>query len=92
MAGKTVLAEAIIHARPPSYLSCASVARELDMSESTVRDLVEKGVLPKPLRLQGCVRWRWDDIQAALGGISAVGGVDSGDPYMTGAKNATSQR
>ena len=38
-------------ARPPSYMSCASLARELDCSESTVHELVRRGVLPKPLPL-----------------------------------------
>lgn len=91
MAGKADKA-AIIHARPPSYLSCASLARELDVSETTVRQLVDRGVLPKPIHLQGCVRWSWEDVRAALGGIVAVGGVDMADPYMSGARNATAKR
>ena len=80
--------------RPPSYLSCASLARELDMSETTVRDMVERGVLPKPVRLSsGCVRWCWDDVQMALAGSAATAGaLSSSDPYMAGAKNVTAAR
>jgi predicted DNA-binding transcriptional regulator AlpA len=46
--------------RPPAYLSKATLARELDCSESHVDTLVNIGVLPKPIRLSsGCVRWEW---------------------------------
>lgn len=70
--------------RPPSYLSCASLARELDVSESTVSDMVRRGVLPKPLKLSGgCVRWCWADVEAALGSLKAVAAPS--DPYLKGA-------
>lgn len=52
---------------PPSYLSCASLARELDMSETTIHEMVRRGVLPRPVKLSsGCVRWCWADVQRAL--------------------------
>jgi predicted DNA-binding transcriptional regulator AlpA len=77
--------------RPPSYLSCASLARELDMSESTVQDMVRRGVLPKPVRLSnGCVRWSWADVQASIGSLSGVTAMRSVDPYMAGVSNVAS--
>lgn len=80
-------------ARPPSYLSCSSLARELDMSETTVRDMVERGVLPKPVRLtSGCVRWCWEDVQMALAGAAGTAPAVSNDPYMVGVKNVTAAR
>lgn len=77
--------------RPPSYLSCASLARELDVSESTVHDMVRRGVLPQPVKLStGCVRWCWADVQNALGSMSASNSIESSDPFLAGARNATS--
>jgi len=84
-----MMAGPIIHSRPPSYLSCASLARELDVSETTVRDMVEKGILPKPIKMGGCVRWRWGDVQLALGGVQSAGAASTDDPYLVGARNAT---
>ena len=53
--------------RPPAYPSKASLARELDCAESTIDELVRKGILPKPLRLTGgCVRWCWTEVVTAL--------------------------
>jgi predicted DNA-binding transcriptional regulator AlpA len=78
--------------RPPSYLSCATLARELDVSESTVHDMVRRGVLPQPVRLSsGCVRWRWADVEMALCSMTAK--THSGgavDPFLEGLKNVAS--
>jgi predicted DNA-binding transcriptional regulator AlpA len=75
--------------RPPAYLSRATLAHELDMAESTIDEMVRRGVLPKPVKLStGCVRWSWIAVERALASIS--GSTDGGaDPFMTGAKNAT---
>lgn len=86
--GMLVVRQAIIHSRPPSYLSCASLARELDVSESTVRDWTEKGFLPRPIKQGGCVRWSWAAVQATLSGVAPVPPRKSDDPYMAGAINA----
>jgi predicted DNA-binding transcriptional regulator AlpA len=67
--------------RPPAYLSKASLARELDCAESTVDELVRKGILPPPLKLSGgCVRWCWQDVTVALGALK--GTATASDPYM----------
>ncbi len=71
---------------PPAYVSCASLARELDVSETTVHEMVRRGVLPQPIKLSpGCVRWCWADVEMALGSLSgseAPGAND--DPFLTG--------
>lgn len=73
--------------RPPSYLPCADLARELAVSESTVRELVARGVLPKPIKLSpGCVRWCWAEVQVALASLGGSAGSSS-DPFLTGVKN-----
>lgn len=80
-------------ARPPSYLSCASLARELDVSESTVWEMVRRGVLPKPIKLSaGCSRFDWSAVQLALNSLS-IGNVSASeqDPFMAGARNATAE-
>ncbi len=77
--------------RPPAYLSCASLARELDVSETTVYDMVKRGVLPAPIKLStGCVRWCWADVQVALASLSGCKPSDAVDPFLMGARNATS--
>jgi predicted DNA-binding transcriptional regulator AlpA len=74
---------------PPAYLSCASLARELDCSETTIHELVRRGVLPKPLRLSsGTVRWRWADVEAALLQlIEAMAAGSVSDPFLEGVEN-----
>lgn len=75
--------------RPASYLSCASLARELEVSESHVRDLVRRGLLPPPLKISaGVWRWRWSDVHAFLGGKASAPTADAEDPYMRGALDA----
>ena len=50
-----------------NYLRVKSVAKRLDMSESTVWRLVQQGILPKPLKLTPRTTvWRADDIDAAI--------------------------
>lgn len=74
--------------RPPSFLSRSTLAVELDISESTVDEMVRRGVLPKPLRLSsGCVRWSWTAVETALASL-AGSTDDSADPFMSGARNA----
>ena len=73
--------------RPPAYPSKSSLARELDCAESTIDELVRRGVLPPPLRLSGgCVRWCWQEVTTAL--ASLKGTATASDPYLT----AVSQR
>lgn len=75
--------------RPPAYISCASLARELDVSETTVHEMVRRGVLPQPIKLSaGCVRWCWADVQLAL--ASLCGGKlpeSNNDPFLKGVRN-----
>ena len=75
--------------RPPSFMSCATLARELDVSESTVHEMVRRGVLPQPVKLStGCVRWSWSDVQRALGSIAPASVSSDVDPYIMGVRNA----
>lgn len=76
--------------RPPAYLSCASLARELDVAESTVVDMSKRGILPPPIKLStGCVRWCWADVETALASLSGRKPTDAVDPFLMGARNAT---
>jgi hypothetical protein len=78
--------------RPPRFQSRATLAAELDMPESKIAKLVARGVIPKPLDLGGnTLRWDWQQVCSAL---SADGGgaALTEDPYLVGARNATSAR
>jgi predicted DNA-binding transcriptional regulator AlpA len=73
--------------RPPSYMSRKELAWELSVSESTIDEFVRRGVIPAPTKLtEGCVRWWWPAVDAALAGVAGRG--DGSDPYMMGAANA----
>ena len=48
----------------PLMLSIKSVAAALDLSERTIRKLNSGGKIPKPLKLQGSVRWSYDELRA----------------------------
>lgn len=74
----------ILGDRPPSYVSKATLAAELDVSESTVDNLVQRGVLPKPVRIGGSVRWSWSQVDAALGAATTT---PEADPFMQGVSN-----
>lgn len=77
--------------RPPSYMSCATLAMELDVSETQVRDLVKAGVLPRPILLSsGCVRYDWSMVQLALKSRpGSVSRAEALDPFISGADNVT---
>ena len=61
----------------PAYLSRTSLAATLEMSESTVDEMVRRGVLPRPVKLSsGCVRWRWESVDRALASMEH-GGEDA---------------
>ena len=73
--------------RPPSYMSCAELAWELSISQSTVLEMVRRKVLPEPVRLSpGCVRWSWTAVESALATLASTS--DDSDPFMLGARNA----
>lgn len=72
----------------PPYPSKATLAEALDCSESTIDEMVRRGVIPKPLRLSaGCVRWCWADVEASL--ASLKGPTAQSDPYLSGVRNVT---
>jgi predicted DNA-binding transcriptional regulator AlpA len=69
--------------------SKATLAAALDVAESTVDELVRRGVLPRPLKLTpGCVRWSWTAVEQALASLAGTTD-DNADPFMVGARNAT---
>jgi predicted DNA-binding transcriptional regulator AlpA len=87
---RTATPEKMADHRPPSYLSKGTLARELDCAESTVDELVKRGVLPKPFRLSnGCVRWRWADVETAIASLKDGAAGSEPDPFLIGVRNVT---
>lgn len=73
--------------RPPSFMSRKELAWELSISESTIDELVRRGVIPPATKLTpGCVRWSWTAVETALASLTAS--KDDSDQFMQGAKNA----
>jgi predicted DNA-binding transcriptional regulator AlpA len=75
---------ALIGDRPPAFPSKATLAAELDISESTVEEWVRRGFLPKPIRRGGAVRWCWADVVASMNPQGNGGGDDR---FMSGVDN-----
>lgn len=76
--------------RPAAFLPRSDLARELSMSESTVDEMVRRGVLPRPRRLStGCVRWCWEDVLAALASLKEAPDSGGADPFLAGVSNVT---
>lgn len=57
---------------PAAYLSRASLAAALDMAESTVDEMVRRGVLPAA---DGDNLWDWKKVDARLRNLSPQGAV-----------------
>ena len=77
----------IVTERPPSFVSRKKLAWELNVSESTVDELVRRGIIPRATKLTpGCVRWSWTAVETALASLTDT--ADNGDQFMQGASNA----
>ena len=75
----------------PAYPSRARLAHELDCAESTIDELVKRGILPPPTHLsRSVVRWDWAAVVAAIASLKnpATGPAEDADPYISGVKNA----
>ena len=48
------------------WLSYSDVAQRLGVCERTVRREVDAGNLPKPIKIRGCVRFDWLEVEAAV--------------------------
>ncbi len=60
----------------PAYPSKARLAAELDMAESTVDDMVKRGVLPPAERRRdGVWVWNWAEVERRLRALPAVGTI-----------------
>lgn len=49
-----------------------TAAKMLDLDSSTFRELVARGVLPKPVRLGEFERWRVSQLEAVFSGDAAL--------------------
>jgi predicted DNA-binding transcriptional regulator AlpA len=81
---------------PIDYPSKATMARRLDCCESTVDELVKRGVIPPPIKLSNdCVRWDWAAVRVAIDArkptAGAAGTAANSDPYSMGARNAAQE-
>ena len=73
----------------PPYMKRSTLAGYLDFAESTVDELVDCGVLPRPYRLKSSVvRWNRDECDAAIKSLRGNANPASAtDAYMAGVAN-----
>lgn len=71
-------------------MPASTPTREFDRSESTVDEMVRRGVLPRPLRLSnGAFAVSWASVEAALASLAQTGEHKApGDPFIAGARRA----
>jgi predicted DNA-binding transcriptional regulator AlpA len=48
------------------WLRYCDVAERMGVCQRTIRRDVDAGNLPKPIKIRGCVRFDWVEIEAAL--------------------------
>lgn len=48
------------------WLSYLEMAGKIGVCERTIRRDVDEGKLPKPIKIRGCVRFDWLEVEAAL--------------------------
>ena len=78
----------------PVYVSAETLAYLLDCSRSTIDKCVKDGLLPKPFRLGGLVRW---DFAAVMSHVALNNGVaantnDPEDEFMKGLRDGTPEK
>ena len=48
------------------WLSYAQLAERMGVCERTIRRDVDAGNLPKPIKIRGCVRFDWPEVETTL--------------------------
>jgi excisionase family DNA binding protein len=57
----------VLPAKPEQrWLSYPELAARMGVCERTIRRAVDAGHLPKPIRIRGCVRFDWEEVETAL--------------------------
>jgi predicted DNA-binding transcriptional regulator AlpA len=78
-----------------AYVCAETLAQLLDCSKTTVHGYVRRGILPRPIRIGELVRWRWVDVEKAIGCLEAgdeYSHADAGnDPYLEGLERGATE-
>ena len=81
-------ADIVLPPRLTAYVTREEGAAELRISPSTSDDLVDRGVLPRPVHRLGTIkRWRWEDVDSRLRNDDAK----SPEPFFRGVSNGTAK-
>ena len=51
---------------PPPFMGLRLLAEHVDLGESTIEDLVKRGMFPKPRKVGGKRLWEWEKVRAYL--------------------------
>lgn len=51
---------------PPRFMRAQRAAQYLDISRSQFLQLVDDGILPRPIRMRGVVLWDREDLEVAV--------------------------
>jgi hypothetical protein len=81
---------AVVRPYPPTFVSKATLAYQLDLSDTSVSALVAKGTLPKAKPgLDGIERWWWPEVEAVVRGLvihDCQEDATADDAFMAGIK------
>lgn len=68
--------------RALAYVSAKTLSELLDCSESTVREMTRKGILPPPVKIAGITRWSWSDVVSAISKTAPGAQHHDDDPIL----------
>ena len=68
--------------RALAYVSAKTLSELLDCSESTVREMTKRGILPAPVKISGITRCVWSDVVSAIGRMSPGAQHQDEDPIL----------
>lgn len=67
---------------PPEYVSQATLAYLLDISETKLSWAIAKGLLPDPVQYLGIKRWNFNLVRAQIEGTLDLEDNDCQDPFL----------
>ena len=65
----------------PDYCSISTIAGRLDCSETAVRNYTDRGLIPRPRKIGGMVRWKWSEVEQMWDNMSPGSQVEQ-DPIL----------
>lgn len=67
----------------PDYCKKETLAKRLNLAVGAIDQLVQRGILPEPMRIGDALLWRWEDVDNRLKQPHTAE-PETVDPYLSG--------